>query len=164
MTQEYKKGYLEAIDGVLEILNDSGQELDKENRAFKYELKKLENSVLGLKVDFFETYYQSNSLAEIFTPEQIQKAADEAERRYNADRKGKGRDLTEEEAIEEDEDVSIVISKEDIFKYCEKHGLTLEQFKEKLENLIKEFPPRIMTEEQFDNESRRAQEKNPIAD
>lgn len=97
MNNDYKKGFLEAIDGVLDILNEAGLELDKENRAFKYELKKLENSVLGLKVAFFESYY-----------------------------------------VEED--------KLDLKKIGE---------------ILKDNPPRIMTEEQFDNESRRAQEKNP---
>ena len=113
MNNEYKKGFLEAIDGVLEIIVYSGVELEKENKTFKYELNKLENSVLGLKVAFFETYYEN---------------LDESD------------EILEKE---DDEYGPLIISKENILKYCEKNGLTLEEYTERLKYLLKEFPPKL---------------------
>lgn len=59
MNNDYKKGFLEAIDGVLDILNETNVDLDKEKLVLKMMLKNIENSVLGLKVAFFESYYEN---------------------------------------------------------------------------------------------------------
>lgn len=128
MNNEFKKGFLEAIDGVLDIINESGQELDKENKAFKYELKKLENSVLGLKVSFFESYYEPKGLEDIYTPEEIRKAMAESERRFNESSRQKEEDEPGKEADE------------DIRKYCEEKGLDLEEYKAKMKKLALSMP------------------------
>lgn len=102
MNKEYKKGFLEAIDAILEILKNSERDLDE---SFIYEIRTLENLVLKLKNEFFEKYY----------------------------------------------DKEIFIKKEDILRYCEGNGVTIEEYKQEIINLLKEFPPTLMTEEEFLN-------------
>lgn len=58
MNNEYKKGFIEAINGVLGILKDAEKEL-QEDDIVQYDIKLIENKVLGLKISFFENYYES---------------------------------------------------------------------------------------------------------
>lgn len=119
MNNVYKKGFIEAIDGVLGILKNSVRELEGDDESFMYELKKIENEVLELKISFFENYLESKM----------------------------------DNIIEKSENDPIVISKECISKYCEENGITLEEYKEKIKKSLNDFPPIIMTEEEFDRQS-----------
>jgi len=68
MNNEYKKGFLEAIDGVLGIIRNiqKGFEEEKyeEDDSFPYELQKIENAVLSLKISFFEDYLSNKDESE----------------------------------------------------------------------------------------------------
>ncbi len=61
MNNEYKKGFIEAIDGVLKIVKDAEKELKEleEYDPCRYDLKLIENAILGLKISFFENYYEN---------------------------------------------------------------------------------------------------------
>ena len=60
MNKEYKKGFMEAIDGVLNILKESQEEFVHEDEInLIYYTKLIEAKVLKLKISFFENYYDS---------------------------------------------------------------------------------------------------------
>ncbi len=59
MNNEYKKGFIEAIDGVLGLLKNTVVDEEEDYLSFRLLLKNLENSVLSMKVNFFENYLES---------------------------------------------------------------------------------------------------------
>lgn len=68
MNTDYKKGFIEAIDGALKVLSNREKKFEEEkyeeDDLLPYELKKIENSVLGLKISFFENYYENSKKEE----------------------------------------------------------------------------------------------------
>ena len=61
MNNEYKKGFMESIDGVLNILKESQEEFVHEDEInIIYYTKLIEAKVLKLKISFFENYYNSD--------------------------------------------------------------------------------------------------------
>jgi len=92
MNREYKKGFLEAIDGVLDILNTTNIDYKKDNITYNLLLKNIENEVLGLKIAFFETYYEDceeevEKKDENTTQEDILKSIEEDDERIKSQRK-----------------------------------------------------------------------------